>query len=100
MRLVVFDIDGTLTQTMKADTECFVRSLTDICRFGDVDTDWSRYKHATDSGVLHEIYEVHAERSPSPIEISRFREHFVSLLTQASSEAPFAPVAAAFAPGG
>jgi phosphoglycolate phosphatase-like HAD superfamily hydrolase len=95
MRLVIFDIDGTLTQTMKADTECFVHSLADICGFRDVDTDWSRYKHATDSGVFHELYEAHAGRSPSPTEISQFREHFVSLLAQASSEAPFAPVAGA-----
>ena len=24
MRLVIFDVDGTLTQTMNADAECFV----------------------------------------------------------------------------
>src|SRR5947208_2228570 len=29
MRLVIFDIDGTLTATMKADEECFVRALAD-----------------------------------------------------------------------
>jgi phosphoglycolate phosphatase-like HAD superfamily hydrolase len=46
MRLVIFDIDGTLTQTMKADAECFLRSLADVCGFCGVDTDWSRYKHA------------------------------------------------------
>jgi phosphoglycolate phosphatase-like HAD superfamily hydrolase len=92
MRLVIFDIDGTLTQTMNADAECFVRSLVDVCGFSDVDTDWSRYKHATDSGVFHEIFEARAGRSPSPIESSQFRQHFVGLLEQASSEAPFAPV--------
>jgi phosphoglycolate phosphatase-like HAD superfamily hydrolase len=95
MRLVIFDIDGTLTQTMKADEECFVRSLAQVCGFSDVDTDWSRYKHATDSGVFHEIYESRAGRSPSPSEISRFRQHFVSLLAQVPSEAAFAPVAGA-----
>ena len=92
MRLVIFDIDGTLTQTMNADAECFVRSLADVCGFTDVDTDWSRYKHATDSGVFHEIFKARAGRSPSPIESSQFRQHFVGLLAQASSEAPFAPV--------
>jgi phosphoglycolate phosphatase-like HAD superfamily hydrolase len=95
MRLVIFDIDGTLTQTMKADGECFVRSLTDVCGFSDVDTDWSRYKHATDSGVFHEIYESRTGRSPSPSEISRFRQHFVGLLAQASSGAAFAPATGA-----
>ena len=66
MCLVIFDIDGTLTQTMKADEECFVRSLAEVCGFSDIDTDWSRYKHATDSGIFHEIYESRAGRSPSP----------------------------------
>ena len=37
MRLVIFDIDGTLTQTTEADEECFVRSLAEVCGFGKVD---------------------------------------------------------------
>ena len=92
MRLVIFDIDGTLTQTTKADEECFVRSLAEVCGFGEVDTDWSHYKHSTDSGILQEIYEAHAGRPPSPAEVSRFRQHFVGLLAQVSSEAAFAAV--------
>jgi phosphoglycolate phosphatase-like HAD superfamily hydrolase len=95
MRLVIFDIDGTLTQTVKADEDCFVRALNEVCGFSDVDTDWSHYKHTTDSGILHEIYETHIGRSPSPVEISQFRQHFVGLLERASSEAPFAAVAGA-----
>src|SRR5439155_19786908 len=54
-----------------------------------------RYKHATDSAVFHEIYESRAGRSPLPSEISRFRQHFVALLAQASSEATFTAVAGA-----
>jgi beta-phosphoglucomutase-like phosphatase (HAD superfamily) len=57
MRLVIFDIDGTLTETAKTDEECFARSLAEVCGFGDVETDWSRYKHTTDSGIFHEIHE-------------------------------------------
>lgn len=95
MRLVIFDIDGTLMQTMQADAACFVRSLADVCGFGDVDTDWSRYKHATDSGVFQEIYEARAGRSPSCFEISQFRQHFVDLLARASLEAPFVSVTGA-----
>ena len=39
MHLVMFDIDGTLTETMKVDEECFVRSLAEVCGFTDVETD-------------------------------------------------------------
>jgi phosphoglycolate phosphatase-like HAD superfamily hydrolase len=77
---------------MKADAECFVRSLAEVCGFREVDTDWSRYMHATDSGVFHEIYQARIGRSPSPLTISQFRQHFVGLLAQASSKAPFAAV--------
>lgn len=87
MHLVIFDIDGTLTQTMKADADFFMRSLAEVCGFREVDTDWSRYKHATDSGVFHEIYEARIGWSPSPLTISQFREHFVGLLARASSKA-------------
>src|SRR5207248_1562955 len=95
MRLVIFDIDGTLTQTMKADEECFVRSLADVCGFGDVASDWSRYKHATDFGIFREIHETRTGRLPSPSETSRFREHFVALLARATSEVAFAAVTGA-----
>src|SRR5438445_1717165 len=95
MRLVIFDIDGTLTQTMKTDEECFVRSLAAVCGFSDVDTDWSRYKHATDSGIFLEIHEARTGRLPSPSETSRFRQHFVDLLARVSSEAAFVAVTGA-----
>jgi phosphoglycolate phosphatase-like HAD superfamily hydrolase len=95
MRLVIFDIDGTLTATKKADEECFVRALAEVYGFGEVDTDWSRYKHATDAGIFHEIHEIRTGRAPSATEVSRFRQHFVGLLAQVSSESPFPAVTGA-----
>jgi beta-phosphoglucomutase-like phosphatase (HAD superfamily) len=38
MHLVMFDIDGTLTETMKVDEECFVRSFDDVFGFTDLMT--------------------------------------------------------------
>jgi hypothetical protein len=93
MRLVIFDIDGTLTETMKVDEECFVRSFKDVFGFTDIDTDWSHYPHTTDSGIFHDVFASRIGRSPAAQEVSRFRQHFVQLLTAASSQSPFAPVA-------
>ena len=95
MHLVMFDIDGTLTETMKIDEECFVRSFKDVFGFADIDTDWSHYPHTTDSGIFHDVFTSRIGRSPTAQEVSRFRQHFIQLLAAASSQSPFAPVAGA-----
>jgi phosphoglycolate phosphatase-like HAD superfamily hydrolase len=95
MHVVMFDIDGTLTETMKVDEECFVRSFKDVFGFADIDTDWSHYPCTTDSGIFHDVFTSRVGRSPAAQEVSRFRRHFIQLLATASSQSPFAPVAGA-----
>src|SRR5438067_7935606 len=91
MHLIIFDIDGTLTETIKIDEECFVRSFKDVFGFADIDTDWSHYPHTTDSSIFHEIYVSRRGRTPTAPDVSRFRQHFIGLLAAASSQSPFAP---------
>jgi len=91
----MFEIDGTLTETMKVDEERFVHSLKDVFGFADVDTDWSHYPRTTDSGIFHDVFTSRIGRSPTAQEVSRFRQHFIQLLAAASSQCPFAPVVVA-----
>src|SRR5712692_3463668 len=95
MHLVMFDIDGTLTETMKVDEECFVRSFKDVFGFADIDTDWLHYPRTTDSGIFHDVFTARIGRTPTAQDVSRFRQHFIQLLATASSQSPFAPVAGA-----
>src|SRR4029077_13357997 len=95
MHLVTFDIDGTLTETMKVDEQCFVRSFKDVFGFVDIDTDWSHYPRTTDSGIFQDVFTSRIGRSPAAQEVSRFRQHFIQLLAAALSQSPFAPVAGA-----
>jgi len=95
MQLVMFDIDGTLTETMKVDEECFVRSFVEVFGFNDIDTEWSHYSHVTDSGIFREVYASRMGRPPTALDASRFRRHFIELLAAASSQTPFTPVAGA-----
>ena len=95
MHLVMFDIDGTLTETMKVDEDCFVRSFKDVFGFADIDSDWSHYPRTTDSGIFHDVFAARIGRSPTAQEVSQFRQHFIQLLAAASSQSPFAPVAGA-----
>ncbi|HUC84251.1 MAG TPA: hypothetical protein VL970_03585 [Candidatus Acidoferrales bacterium] len=88
MHLVIFDIDGTLTATVKTDEECFVRSLAEVYGFDDVDTDWSRYQHATGASIFRELYQARTGRPPSAAEVSRFKLHFIEVPRQASFDLP------------
>ncbi len=88
----MFDIDGTLTQTVKADEECFVRSFKDVLDLTGIETDWSQYPHTTDSGIFHDVFMSRVGRSPTAQEVARFRQHFVQLLAASSAQSPFAAV--------
>ena len=95
MHLIMFDIDGTLTETVKIDDECYVRTAAEVYGYTDINTDWTHYPHATDSCIAHEIYQARTGRPPTKDDISRFRRRFVELIGAASSRAPFTSVAGA-----
>jgi phosphoglycolate phosphatase-like HAD superfamily hydrolase len=95
MKLVMFDIDGTLTQTCQADEACFVQALREVLGFTDINTDWASYPHCSDSGILEALFQMRLGRSPLPAEISTVQGRFVSLLTAATVAQPFKPVAGA-----
>ncbi len=92
MRVILFDVDGTLTDTMDVDTRCFLQAFVDVCGFSDVDPDWSRYRNATDAGIYQEVFESRRRRAPTPSETVEFREHLVALFRSAALEKPFAPI--------
>ncbi len=64
MKLVVFDLDGTLTRTSRVDSECYERALLEVAGVRDPRTDWSTYEHATDTGIVDEIFRERFGRSP------------------------------------
>jgi phosphoglycolate phosphatase-like HAD superfamily hydrolase len=53
---VMFDIDGTLVESYDFDAECFSEAVKEVTGI-DIDTNWSRYKNVTDSGILNEFFE-------------------------------------------
>ena len=73
--LIVFDIDGTLTESVSVHVTAFVASLE---RFGftRINTDWGSYKHISDSYIFHAQMEAHEDREPSDAERERFESIF------------------------
>lgn len=54
MHVVLFDIDGTLVDSNGFDAQLYVAALGEVLGI-EVDQDWTRYRHVTDSGVLEEV---------------------------------------------
>jgi beta-phosphoglucomutase-like phosphatase (HAD superfamily) len=95
MHLVMFDIDGTLTESDEIDGACYLQALADVFQFTGVDGDWSQYPHCTDEGILAHLFQTRLQRLPLAEEIVAVRERFVELLTVAANTKPFQPIAGA-----
>lgn len=54
--IVVFDIDGTLTDSVGVHQDAFAETLESF-GFPDLNTDWASYRHHTDSGIFAEAWE-------------------------------------------
>ena len=97
MKLVVFDLDGTLARTSVVDAECYARSLVDTLGLQGVDSDFNRYEHVTDEGILTQFFIEHFGRVPVAWERESIRDRFVSLLADrcAADATEFAEVSGA-----
>lgn len=80
MKLVIFDIDGTLTNTNDIDNVCFVKALEESLGIADISTDWAEYPHTTDSGITQFIFQERFGRDPEVKELRKFKSRFVELL--------------------
>lgn len=87
MNLVVFDIDGTLTESVAVDDLCFVQAFQDVLGIGSINTDWLAYRYQTDSGLTLEICRKCLGRDPSGGDIRRLQARFVELLCAAVQRA-------------
>lgn len=92
MKLIMFDIDGTLTRTDAADGDCFVQALQDVFGFTGISDDWSIYPHCTDSGILNALFQERKGRPPTAVEVAEFQKHFVALLSAESAARPFGQI--------
>lgn len=86
MKLVVFDIDGTLTRTDEVDSVCYLRAFEEELGWTGISTDWAGYPSCTDEAIAMEIFARHGGRVPRDVEIDRVRRRLFSLLEAALSE--------------
>lgn len=94
MNLVIFDIDGTLTDTNAVDGECYAAAFER--EFGRP-VDWRNFTHRTDSGIAQQAFNQQVGRAPTGDELERFRHRFLAMLKDQHARQParFAEVAGA-----
>lgn len=79
MHLVIFDIDGTLTDSAQIDADCFSTALQEEIGCS-VNTDWSRYRHATHPGISRELLAQHVPQADREASFIRIQSRFLGLL--------------------
>ncbi len=78
MKLVVFDLDGTLTRTSQVDGECYSHAVIDVLGIEELNSDWAAYREVTDEGILLEVVRERFGRLPTAAE----REAIQALLVE------------------
>ena len=86
MNLIIFDIDGTLVDSVKVDDQCFIRSFKDLHNIDLSRADWNNFEYVTDRGLTNEIFRTHFKRTPSEEEIIELKSYFYNLLEQRIDE--------------
>src|SRR5215472_19162456 len=82
MKLVIFDIDGTLTQTSRVDEICFNRAFADTHGVEVISDHWVGCPHVSDSGVTQHLFQYYFGRDPRDHESSAIKQRLVDLLEE------------------
>lgn len=96
MGIVVFDIDGTLTDTTEVDVECYEAAVLEEIGLV-IPGDWPAFDDVTDSAILAVACERQGMPVPAPAVQSRMAERVGELLDHALRRDPerFRPIAGA-----
>lgn len=81
MKLVMFDMDGTLTDAFALDENCYVLAIEQALGLPGVKTEWDTYTHTTASHCLEEIVRRHRGHAPTAAESHAVQARMVALMT-------------------
>lgn len=88
MNLAIFDVDGTLTKTVGIDDLCFTQAFAISKGITGIDTDWTKYRYPTDSGITLQIFHEKLDREPNTKELQKLKHCFINLLKKHSLSDP------------
>jgi phosphoglycolate phosphatase-like HAD superfamily hydrolase len=80
LKLLLFDIDGTLIDVDRAESEAFSQAFEEVTGLRGINTDWSSYLNYTDTGVVEEVFRYRLDREPAEHETRELLKSFVHIL--------------------
>ncbi|WP_028933182.1 HAD family hydrolase [Pseudonocardia spinosispora] len=85
--LVVFDIDGTLLNSVEQHHQAFEDALADL-ELTAPGSGWGEYTHHTDSWIFRELFRRDRGRTPTRLETDRFARALLDRYTAITATAP------------
>ena len=82
MNLVMFDMDGTLTDTFSLDENCYVLAIEQALGLQAVVTDWESYPHASSSYCLEAIVSQARGHAPTDDESRAVQRRMIQLMEE------------------
>ena len=80
MKLIIFDIDGTLTNTKEVDDQCFIKAFDATFQLDIKNQVWASLKNVTDWGITEEIINQRLNRKPTKEEYQIMHDNHVANL--------------------
>lgn len=82
MKLVMFDMDGTLTDGFALEENCYVRAIESALGLSQVVTEWESYTHTSASFCLREIVRRARGSVPTEAESRAVQQKMVDLMQE------------------
>lgn len=82
MTLLIFDIDGTLTDTKEVDDHCFISAFKDEFSVELPSVDWATFTNVTDYGLFLDLYTSAFHANPSESDRFKFQTRFFDYLNR------------------
>ncbi len=82
MKYILFDIDGTLTNTTQVDDKCYTRSFESLFKTDIADVQWNHMTHVTDWGIAEELISIKLNRKPDSEDIQNLKNLFIKNLNE------------------
>ena len=80
MTALIFDIDGTLTNTTKVDDKCFTQAFKSVFGIDISNQNWAELNNVTDWGITEELVLKNWNRTPTKSEYKKMLLEFIPLL--------------------